>query len=178
MSFLSRVVARALFFPTIFWNLSWQRLILGRRWWDEVCDEVVLGALPFRRHAKRLAELGVRAVVNTCDEYDGPTREYAEHGITQLHIPTVDFTPPSLEDVTRAVDFMREHIAAGERIYVHCKAGRARSATVVMCWLIAERGMSPEEAQAFLVEKRPQVLKSVHRREVVRRFAERAASPS
>ena len=57
---------------------------------------------------------------------------------------------------------MNEQIAAGGKVYVHCKAGRARSATVAMCWLMKAKNMSAEEAQQFgivdqVVEKRPGV---------------------
>ncbi|MFV1967705.1 MAG: dual specificity protein phosphatase family protein, partial [Pirellulaceae bacterium] len=37
------------------------------------------------------------------------------------------------------------------------KAGRGRSATMVLCWLVAKKGMTPEQAFAFLKQKRPHV---------------------
>ena len=40
---------------------------------------------------------GVRAVVNTCEEYVGPVAQYQHHGIEQLRIPTTDFTHPKLD---------------------------------------------------------------------------------
>lgn len=43
-------------------------------------------------------------------------------------------------------------------IYVHCKAGRTRSATLVACYLIERYSLTPEEAVAILTTKRPQVL--------------------
>ncbi len=50
-----------------------------------------------------------------------------------------------------------EQAAAGEVTYVHCKAGRGRSTTLVICYLVRELGMSPQEAYAFVRQKRPQV---------------------
>ena len=130
MRMLLRLIAALLFIPTVFWNLTWNIGVRRFRWWNEVDDHLVLGALPLARHVPALAKLGVGAVVNTCDEYSGPSDAYAAHGIEQLWIPTVDFNAPLLEDIQRAVTFMSGHAAAGRRIYVHCKAGRARSATV------------------------------------------------
>lgn len=170
MRILLRLLAAFLFIPTVFWNLTWQIGVRRRRWWDEVDDHLVLGAFPLGRHVPALAALGVGAVVNTCDEYAGPRAAYEAHGIEQLRIPTVDFNAPLLEDVQRAVTFMSDHAAAGRRIYVHCKAGRARSATVALCWLVAQRGMTPEQAQALLVQCRPQVMRRVFRRQVVADF--------
>ena len=40
---------------------------------------------------------------------------------------------------------------------MHCKAGRTRSATLVGCYLMEEYGHTPEEAVAFMAEKRPHI---------------------
>jgi atypical dual specificity phosphatase len=118
---------------------------------------------------------GVQAVVNTCEEYAGPVDEYLQHGIEQLHIPTTDFTHPRIEDVERAVEFIQEHVQRGQTVYIHCKAGRARSATVAMCWLIKYRGLTPAQAQQQLLRCRPHVNPSLTERPVVQAFAQKLA---
>ena len=40
---------------------------------------------------------------------------------------------------------------------MHCKAGRGRSTTLVICYLIRQMRMSPEDAYEFVRTKRPQV---------------------
>jgi len=40
---------------------------------------------------------------------------------------------------------------------VHCKAGRGRSTTVVLCYLVKYKGMTPGEALAMVRGKRPQI---------------------
>jgi atypical dual specificity phosphatase len=65
---------------------------------------------------------------------------------------------------------MREQIAKGGKVYVHCKAGRGRSATVVLCWLVDAKNMTPDEAQSLLFEKRPHVNKHLADRQVVQEF--------
>ena len=122
-----------------------------------------------------LAELGVTSVVNTCDEYAGPVDAYQQHGIQQLRIPTVDFTHPLIEDVIKAVDFIEKQVADGSTVYIHCKAGRARSATVALCWLIRHQGLSPREAQKLLLDKRPHVNPRVFARPVVKQFCDHEA---
>lgn len=170
---MKRLVARLLFVPTLLWNMLLGRLLGLRHWWDPVDDHVILGAFPFARDARKLQALGVRAVVNTCEEYAGPQAAYRDADIEQLRIPTIDFTPPSLPDVEQAVQFMDEQIAQGKKVYVHCKAGRGRSATVVLCWLVANRQMTPEAAQAHLISARPHVNRGLAQREVVKQFAAR-----
>jgi len=168
-----RLIARVLFLPTLSWNFLLGRVLHVRHWWDEIDDAVVMGALPFARDVPALQRLGVGAVVNTCEEYAGPVAAYARAGIVQLRIPTFDFTPPTLEDVMRGVEFMQQQIGQGRRVYVHCKAGRARSGTVVLCWLIAARGLTPDAAQDLILERRPHAYRFLARRTVVQQFWER-----
>ncbi len=158
------------FWPTLLWNLLLGRWLKWRDWWSKIDDSTYLGALPFKKDAKQLYELGIRAVVNTCLEYPGPTAEYDRLGIEQFHMPTQDFTHPELEDVESAVAFIDRHVKQGHKVYVHCKAGRARSATVLLCWMCKHYGMTPDEAQATLLQKRRHVNPRIKDRPVVKQF--------
>jgi atypical dual specificity phosphatase len=166
----NRIVAHVLFYPTFAWNFLLGRVLIVRNWWDPINDQILLGAMPLARDVPKLASLGVRAVVNACEEYEGPVQQYQAYGIEQLRTPTVDFTPPAFQDVTAAVDFIDRQITAGNKVYVHCKAGRARSATIVLCWLIKNQGITADQAQSLLREKRPHVSASLSRRAAVQRF--------
>lgn len=165
------LLGRLLFFPTLGWNLLLAHTRKDWHWWDWIDEHVLLGALPFRADAQKLYDLGIRAVVNTCEEYAGPQAEYTRLGIEQLRVPLPDFIAPTLDAVEKGVAFIDQKIAEGKKVYVHCKAGRGRSATVVACYLI-KHGASPEEAQTALSAKRRQVLKRIGRREVVEKFFE------
>ncbi len=170
-----RCYAHSVFYPTLAWNYTLGRILKIRNWWDRIDPHVIVGAYPFAGDVEGLYAAGVRAVVNTCEEYAGPQAEYDRLGIEQLRIPTTDFTHPSLDDVSRAVEFIERHVAADESVYIHCKAGRARSATVALCWLMKYRDMTMEQGQARLLESRPHVNPRLTEREVVQRFAEKIA---
>jgi atypical dual specificity phosphatase len=43
---------------------------------------------------------------------------------------------PSLVDISRAVDFIHRNASCGRMTYIHCKAGRGRSTTIVLCYLV------------------------------------------
>jgi atypical dual specificity phosphatase len=168
---MSRFKARLLFWPTYAWNILLGRILHLRRWWDEIEPGLWLGARPTRADVNQLASLGVKAVVNLCQEFRGPLQAYRARGIDELWLPTIDFTPPTLEDIRRGVEFIRHHRAQGKGVYVHCKAGRGRSATLVLCWLMEEHGCSPAEAQALMAARRPHVKLDLDRRDVVRQWA-------
>jgi len=167
-----RILATAAFYPSLAWNSLLARCLKVRNWWDPIDPFVLVGAYPFASDVKRLYDAGVRAVVNTCEEYQGPVAEYKRMGIEQLQIPTTDFTPPRLEDVRVAVEFIQNHVVRGNMVYIHCKAGRGRSATIALCWLVKYRQMTAVEAQSYLLKSRPHVDRRLHQRSVVRLFAE------
>lgn len=169
---LSRLYATAVFYPTLGWNVLLGRVLKVRNWWDRIDPNVIVGAFPFASDVDGMHAAGVRAVVNTCEEYAGPQADYARHGIEQLRIPTTDFTHPKLEDVQRAVEFVQEHVEKGGAVYIHCKAGRARSATVALCWLMKYRGMTMQKGQVELLKARPHVNPRLTSRPVVQAFAE------
>lgn len=162
--------ARLLFVPTLGWNVALGRLLKIRHWWDEIEPPVILGALPFASDVPTLGQLGVTAVVNTCEESSGPVAAYEKLGIRQLRLPTVDFTHPTLADLKKGVEFIDSVLQNGGKVYVHCKAGRGRSATLVACWLMAARGMTRYQAQQRLSQRRPHVNPRIAERPAVIEF--------
>ena len=106
---MSRLIASLAYWPSLAFGVLVSRVLRVWNVWDEIDDGVLLGGLPWKRDAARLHEAGVRAVVNTCEEYAGPSEEYERLGIEQLYLPTVDFLPPSFEAINRAVDFIDRH---------------------------------------------------------------------
>ncbi|XP_058764550.1 phosphatidylglycerophosphate phosphatase PTPMT1-like [Vicia villosa] len=153
--------ARALFYPTLVYNVVRNRLQAEFRWWDKVDEFVLLGAVPFPIDVPRLKDLGVRGVITLNESYETlvPTTLYHAHGIDHLVIPTRDycFAPP-LNDICRAVDFIHKNALSGRTTYVHCKAGRGRSTTIVICYLVHHKLMSPDAAYEYVKSIRPRVL--------------------
>lgn len=171
-----KLYAQTVFYPTLGWNMLLGRVLKVRNWWDRIDPHVIVGAYPFARDVTGLHAEGVCGVVNTCEEYAGPESEYQQHGIEQLRIPTTDFTHPKLADVQKAVEFVQSHVQKGDTVYIHCKAGRARSATVALCWLIKYRDMTMDEGQAALLKARSHINPRLTQRPVVQQFADDVAS--
>jgi len=109
-------------------------------YWTKLDDTLILGCAPMDilGHPTALYNLGVRGVVNMCNEYPGPTAKYSTLGIKQLYLPTLDHYEPSLEFMKAAVDFIEEHKARGELVYVHCKAAHGRAASIALCWMMKQ----------------------------------------
>ena len=96
--------------------------------------------------------------------------EIEKRGLIELHLPTPDYISPSLSDVRKAIAFIENNASRGVVTYVHCKAGKGRAPTVVVCYLMKKHGFSPREAQDFIVKKRPQISKNLYKRQAVLEF--------
>jgi atypical dual specificity phosphatase len=170
MKSLDWLSARVIFYPTLAWNALLGRVLHVRNWWDPIDEHVVLGAFPFARDVPALADLGIRGVVNTCEEYDGPVQQYRQNGIEQFHMPTIDFTHPAYDDVYAALEFIQSHVDRNQKVYIHCKAGRGRSATVAICWVMKSQHLSAQAAQQYLLSKRGHINSRLTERPVVQKF--------
>jgi atypical dual specificity phosphatase len=126
--------------------------------------------MPLAWDVRKLASIGIKGVINNCDEYKGPHKTYQRHRIQQLYLPIVDFRPPSLTDIQTALVFIEQHRQRGEQVYLHCKAGRGRSATIALCYLIQRYQIPPEQAQSHLQAIRPRIVHDLWKREVIQAF--------
>lgn len=156
--------ARISFYPTLLYNVVMEK-ISNRRWYDRIDDTVILGALPFRGMTQHLIENEkVRAVVSMNENYElymfsNGQDEWKNKGVEFLQLSTTDiFEAPCQEKLVKGVKFIDNFVNTDYCVYVHCKAGRTRSATLVGCYLMVKHGWGPEEAVNFMQSKRPHIL--------------------
>ncbi|CAH8264842.1 unnamed protein product [Arabidopsis lyrata] len=155
------VGARALFYPTLIYNVVRNKLETEFRWWDRVAEFILLGAVPFPSDVPQLKELGVCGVITLNEPYETlvPSSLYKSYCIDHLVIATRDYCfAPSMEAICQAVEFIHRNASLGKTTYVHCKAGRGRSTTIVICYLVQHKNMTPEAAYAYVRSIRPRVL--------------------
>ncbi|KAK6248616.1 hypothetical protein QUC31_020181 [Theobroma cacao] len=153
--------ARILFYPTLLYNVFRNKIQSEFRWWDEVDQFLLLGAVPFPKDVRRLKQLGVGGVITLNEPFETlvPTSLYHAYGIDHLVIPTRDYLfAPSISEISRAVDFIHKNASCGRTTYVHCKAGRGRSTTIVLCYLVEHKQMTPAGALEYVRSRRPRVL--------------------
>ncbi len=114
--------------------------------------------MPFApEHVHQLRGEGVDVVINLCEEREywegerGAVIEaYRRAGITEHHLPVTDGSTIPPEVIERAIE------AAGRRtVYVHCRGGRERSATVATALIAALEGVSIDGALDRAVRGRP-----------------------
>nr|XP_022904472.1 phosphatidylglycerophosphatase and protein-tyrosine phosphatase 1 isoform X1 [Onthophagus taurus] len=174
---MQEVLARVTFFPTLVYNVCMEK-ITSRRWYDRIDENVILGALPFpSQTAKLVDEENVRGVVSMNENYElwlsNNKEKWKAAGVEFLQLATVDmFEVPCQSKLLEGVNFINRISKASTTldnvgnlnqekpftVYVHCKAGRTRSATLVGCYLMLKNGLSPCEAVDYMKHKRPHIL--------------------
>lgn len=95
-----------------------------------------------------------------------------EFGFEYLHIPVMDFTAPTMQQVSDFVDFMLRMKEQRKPVVVHCAAGRGRTGTMLACYLVA-LGRTAEEAIREVRKLRPFSIETSEQEEAVAEFARR-----
>jgi atypical dual specificity phosphatase len=100
-----------------------------------------------------LAEQGISLLVSLSVNPIAPSL-LADHGIESLHLPVVDFHPPTLAQQIEFVNEVSEELSDGGRVGVHCTAGIGRSGTMLATYFVY-LGDSADDAIAKVRELRP-----------------------
>ena len=139
----------------------------------EVHPNLMSGAYPLDGDdVARLAFDGVEKTLNLCQDLEYPlgvreTVEFAlrEAGIEELRRPLVDFGNLPGEAIGEAAAQVMAWLDAGNRVYLHCRAGRQRSATVAAAVIAMREGVEPREALVRLAGRRLGAEPLPHQRE-------------
>lgn len=186
--------ARVTFYPTLFYNVFMEK-VTKRNWYDRIDENMILGALPFRAIAPEMVQKeNIKAVVSMNEDYElwmfsNNKEKWSKLGVDFLQLATTDiFEAPCQEKLWTGVKFINRFLPKEKQIsslldaaeefredrvgtvYVHCKAGRTRSATLVGCYLMMRNGWSPERAVQHMRECRPHVLLGSKQWEALRVF--------
>lgn len=141
----------------------------GNPWWTEINDNIILGAIPLEHQLETLKELGVTHVITLLEPFElepgivNPIQpeQWNGAGIHHTHIEAPDFEGVKPDHIDQAVQLLKKNPTA--KFYIHCKAGRGRSATIVLCHLIKNGSFqTKEETYAFLKKLRPQINLNIH----------------
>ncbi|XP_018365675.1 PREDICTED: phosphatidylglycerophosphatase and protein-tyrosine phosphatase 1 isoform X1 [Trachymyrmex cornetzi] len=196
----AKMFARVTFYPTLLYNVVMEK-ITTRNWYDRIDETVILGALPFRRTTKQLIDdENIKAVVSMNEDYElsllsNTEEEWRRYNVQFLQLSTTDiFQAPSQEKLQNGVNFINKFRNISNKkldnpgtnnnhnqhgtVYVHCKAGRTRSATLVACYLITKNNWTPEEAVHYMRTKRPHVLLHTAQWSALNQFYARHVQPT
>jgi protein tyrosine phosphatase (PTP) superfamily phosphohydrolase (DUF442 family) len=119
-----------------------------------IADDLAIGGRVLDDEWPVIAKAGISAVVDCRAEARDPSELLERLGIAFLHLPTPDAGHFTSEQVAAGATWVKERWEAGQRVLVHCQAGKGRSVLIGSAAL-ALRGVPPDEALALIRLKRP-----------------------
>jgi atypical dual specificity phosphatase len=121
--------------------------------------------------AEQLRAGRVTLLINLYERPDPP--ELLERlGAETLHLPVHNSDAPTQAQLDRGIAAIREALAAGRRVAVHCGAGLGRSGTLLAAYLVSE-GRGAEEAIQRVRAARPGSIETLQQEAAVREYARR-----
>lgn len=139
----------------------------------EILPEFMIGAFPTdESDVAMLRWLGVKRILNLCEDEEYPDgarlvldADLPAAGIEERRISLRDFGGLPAEAIDEAVQVVNGWLDAGERTYVHCRAGQQRSATVAAAVVAVRQELDPDVALAFVQQAKPSATPLPHQRE-------------
>lgn len=115
----------------------------------QVNEGLYRGAQPKKDGIKRLAQLGVKTIVNLREDDAQAKREETEAlaaGLRYFSVPLHRTGRPSDEQVERALAILNS--AENQPVFVHCRLGADRTGTIIAIYRISHDGWTSERAKA------------------------------
>ena len=116
---------------------------------DYICDNIYLGDKKAAGDEANLLKNNIKAVVNCAQ---GCVSEYNEIKFIELNLLD-DENQSIFPKFDIAYAFIKEH--SNHNILIHCKEGRSRSASLVVFYLMKEKGWDYDTAIEYIRERRP-----------------------
>jgi tyrosine-protein phosphatase SIW14 len=115
----------------------------------KVSDTLYRGAQPSSGAAKKLAELGIKTIVNLRGEAELTLEEQNEAetaGLRYLSVPMPGLSAPTDYEVARVMAIIDN--PENQPVFIHCKRGSDRTGTIAAVYRISHDGWNAERAIA------------------------------
>lgn len=127
---------------------------------EQVIENLYIGCHHDLANKLQLSELGIKGVLKLYTDRDDLTKAPDVSWLTIHDYPMPDGNGWEKKDFDYCNALIAGYINNNRKILVVCGAGKSRSATVVLSYLI-KRGFSLSSALAYLKERRPAIDPSI-----------------
>jgi protein-tyrosine phosphatase len=121
----------------------------------EVVPGVFIGSIGAALNKNFLLENQISHILTVADNLNSSFPELFTYKSIEI-LDTIEFNILNVFD--EAFSFIDTALAAGQKVLVHCFAGKSRSATIIIAYLMKNHSMSLDSALKFLKSKRPVIM--------------------
>lgn len=114
-----------------------------------------LGSRPYASQQHLIAQLGIRVVVALHEPAEGETEGWQAKGIRCVIVPTRDWVAIPPANFDRVAAAVSSCLMQATPVFLHCLAGINRAPTFAAAVLCQYRGMTVDDALAFVRQARP-----------------------
>ena len=119
---------------------------------SQILDNLYLGDLLCSQNKDLLLRMGVTHILTVAKDHPPKFPSTFKYKVVKvLDLPSTNLKSKFAACIT----FIKEAMANGGKVFVHCFAGVSRSATIVVAYLMLEKGLSYQAAMRFVKSKRP-----------------------
>lgn len=135
-------------------------------WWNTIDSSLILGALPLQvKLEEMLKSIDAPAILSLVEDFELQGLPFCLRPVSKddwkyRQIPHLQLSLPDMKCLSndqfdQGIEFIEEQKAKGRQIYVHCKAGRGRSASLVAAYYAEKYKLDVESALKKIRDKRP-----------------------
>ena len=128
-------------------------------WWNQILPHLYLGAIPILdwNHHVQLKELGITHVMTITEFHENlqpnllvtpvAPQDWSQIGIIHRQIVASDQSSLTLRQIRENVKYLSQILRdPSHKVYIHCKAGKGRSAIMSACYLVYGDKVTSEQA--------------------------------
>jgi atypical dual specificity phosphatase len=135
--------------------------------WNKIDDlPLYLGMIPLVYIKDELLSLKIDCVISLVEPFEmeesfaGSPIEHNEwnnNGVRTFAIPTPDYEPLNINTLINTIKIIDDELQNGKTVYIHCKAGVGRSASVVVGYIMKKYKMNVDDAIEYVKKYRSSI---------------------
>ncbi len=124
---------------------------------DWITEQIAIGGIRdaaafFKNEQKKASSSDINAIL--CLDPDCKNCDKQSENFNIECLPLIDGSGNDIRNLNDAVDFIDDVVSAGEKILVHCHAGRSRSVCIAARYFMMKNGMTKHDALKMIESHR------------------------
>jgi len=148
--YLKRI--RILGFPSATVRLVGENFGIPLFAYSQITNQIFVGAQPKFIGFAYLRFRGITRIVNLRSEESKKAPNFLK--FKSFQIPVTEFSGPNKQEISQAVSWIHEQLILNKKVYIHCKEGVGRAASIVIATLI-KSGFDVDQAIKIVTLRRP-----------------------